>query len=512
MNKFLMKQSRKLFLIFIGLSFIFQVRAQQCTTLGQNTGTAFPVCGTTVFTQTTVPVCGVRSVPSPCANGPYEDKNPFWYKFTCFASGTLSFNISPLGANEDYDWQLFDITGRDPSEVYTNSSLLVASNWSAEFGSTGASSAGSTLVLCDGPGIPLFTGMPTLLVGHEYILLVSHFSNTQSGYTLSFCGGTAVITDPLEPKMAEASAFCDGKQITIKLNKEMRCNSIAPNGSDFKINYALTSIISATGNDCSSAFEVESVTLTLSNPLPAGNYIITIKKGSDGNTLKDVCDRTIPEDDTIPVTIFPILPTPLDSLTKHNCAPNKLELIFSKPIRCNSIDADGSDFKVTGPYPVNVISAAGDCVNGLTKKITVNLSQPLFTGGTFRIVLAGTIIDECGSTSIIGQFLPFILKDTVSADFSAQQKTGCILDTINYSHNGNHGVNEWLWTFDTDRQSTIRNPQIYYSTSGPKQTKLIVSNGFCRDTLSKTIELPERINAAFEATKYVCPDDLAVFD
>ena len=512
MNKVLTKRTRKLLLIIIGFFFLIQVKAQPCTTLGQNPQTAFPVCGTSVFTQTTVPVCGVRSVPSPCSQGPYEDKNPFWYKFTCFASGTLSFTISPLGDNEDYDWQLFDITGRSASEVFTNPTLLVASNWTAEFGNTGASSAGSTLILCDGPGIANFTSMPTLITGHDYILLVSHFSNTQSGYTLSFGGGSAVITDPLEPHLVEASAFCDGTQITIKLNKEMRCNSIAANGSDFKINTALSSIISAVGNNCSTSFEVESVTLTLNNPLPAGDYIISIKNGSDGNTLKDICDRNIPENESVPVTIYPIFPTPLDSLTKPKCAPDKLELVFSKPIRCSSIDANGSDFKVTGSYPVIVTAASGECEDGLTKKIIVSLSQPLFTAGSFRIELINNIIDECGSITPIGQFLNFNLKDTVSADFTAQQIIGCILDTINYSHNAGHGVNQWQWVFDRDRMSSVRNPQIYYSSPGPKETTLNVSNGFCSSTITKTITLPEKIKAAFEATEFVCPDDLEIIN
>lgn len=506
-----MKQARNLFLITFGFLFFLNVNAQPCTTLGQNPGTAFPVCGTSVFTQTTVPVCGVRSVPSPCERGPYEDKNPFWYKFTCFASGTLSFTITPLGANEDYDWQLFDITGRDPSEVYTNPALLVASNWTAEFGNTGASSAGSTLILCDGPGVASFTSMPTLLVGHEYILLVSHFSNTQSGYTLAFGGGSAVITDPLDPHLLEANAFCDGQQITIKLNKEMSCSSIAANGSDFKINSPLATIIGASGVDCSSSFEVEFVTLTLSSPLPAGNYNISVKNGTDGNTLKDICDRTIPENESIPVTIKPIVPTPFDSLTKPNCAPDKLELVFSKPIKCSSIDASGSDFKVTGPYPVNIMGASGICENGLTNKIILNLSQPLFTGGTFKIELVGTITDECGSISPIGQFIIFNLKDTVSANFSFAENSGCVLDTINYSHNAAHGVNQWNWSFDRDRISNLRNPQIYYSTEGSKQTTLIVSNGFCSDTITKEIIIPAKIKAAFEATEYVCPDDLAIF-
>jgi hypothetical protein len=99
--------------------------AQSCTTLGQNPSTAFPICGTTTFSQNTVSICGGRATPTRCARdgNDYADKNPFWYKFTCFAAGTPAFEITPLNLQDDYDWQLFDITGRNPDEVFTNSAL-----------------------------------------------------------------------------------------------------------------------------------------------------------------------------------------------------------------------------------------------------------------------------------------------------------------------------------------------------------------------------------------------------
>ena len=213
--------------LLVNLAFGFIIlgnsHAQTCTTLGQNPETAFPVCGTNVFSQGTVPYCGGRSIPSPpCSRAPFSDKNPFWYKFTCFSTGTLAFAITP-NSPEDYDWQLFDITGKLPSAVYSDVSTIVAFNWSAEFGITGTGASGSNLRECDGPGVPLMSAMPTLIAGHEYILLVSHFTDTPNGYSLSFGGGTANITDPKEPHMESARAACDGTQATVKLNKRMKC-------------------------------------------------------------------------------------------------------------------------------------------------------------------------------------------------------------------------------------------------------------------------------------------------
>ena len=210
-------------LIVFCFSIIIHSKAQTCTTLGQNPSTAFPVCGTTVFAQTTVPFCGGRSIPAPpCPRAPFSDKNPFWYKFTCFAGGTLGFLINP-NTPEDYDWQLFDVTGRNPDDVYNDASLIGALNWSAEYQPTGTSnSMGTSLRECDGPGVNTYSRMPTLITGHNYILLISHFTDTPNGYGLSFGGGTANITDPKEPHMESARAACDGTQTTIKLNKRIK--------------------------------------------------------------------------------------------------------------------------------------------------------------------------------------------------------------------------------------------------------------------------------------------------
>ena len=69
----------------------------------------------------------------------YENKNPFFYKFTCYTAGTLGFLITPIAANEDYDWQLYDITGRNPNDIFTVNSLVVTGNWAGTYGATGAS-------------------------------------------------------------------------------------------------------------------------------------------------------------------------------------------------------------------------------------------------------------------------------------------------------------------------------------------------------------------------------------
>ena len=205
----------------------------------------------------------------------------------------------------------------------------------------------------------------------------------------------------------------------------------------------------------------------------------------------------------------------MDSLTKPGCSPQTLELVFRKKIRCNSIDPGGSDFQITGTYPVTISAVSGECDNGLTSKIIISLSQPLQTAGTFQVRLrAGidgtTIVDECGQQTP-ASFLPFTIKDTVNADFRYRIKLGCVYDTVQYFHNGANTVNSWSWTFDDQPPSTLQNPVVYYTVFGYKETQLIVSNGTCSDTSTATIFLRNTLKAGFEGTELVCPNDQAIF-
>lgn len=493
--------------------------SQTCTALGQNPSTAFPVCGDDPFIQATVPICGGRPLPVPgCGNG-YADTNPYWYRFTCYASGTLGFLVTPNDLGDDYDWQLYDITGRNPDDVYTDASLIVTGNWAGTYGVTGASATGVNYIQCGSvpaSNLPSFAAMPNLIVGHVYILLISHFTPTQSGYKLSFGGGTALITDPKLPKLDKAYASCGGVSVTVILNKKMKCSSLATDGSDFALSPALANIVAASGNNCSNSFDMDTVVLTMGSALPPGNYTITSKNGIDNNTLLDLCDKNVPVGDQVPFIVFPVLPTPMDSLTKMGCAPGYLDLVFRKPILCNSIAPNGSDFIVTGTGPVTVTGATGTCVNGLTTTIKVQLSAPIETAGNYQVQLVrgtdgNTIIDECGQETPAGATLPFVTKDTVNADFTYQVLWGCKFDTVACSHDGRNGVNDWNWNFDNISSSQDQHPSFVFPTFGTKKIQLTVTNGVCKDSTEVTVVLDNEMKAAFSYPDVLCPEDLAVF-
>jgi gliding motility-associated-like protein len=499
---------------------------------GMTPSNAIPVCGTSVFHQSVVTDCTAGNVASTgCAQTVTADQS-FWYKFTCFQSGTLGFLISGISDTDDYDWSLFDITGRNPNEVFSDPSLQVSLNIYGTSGRPGApfpnsptgcraNATGDVHCAGDAAGNTPFNRMPTITVGHDYLLMVTNWSKSTLGYDLSFTGGSASITDPKDPHLQNARAICDGIQGAVKFNKRMKCTSLTATGSEFILSPPLANVVSATGFGCAGGFDMDSLIFTLDSPLPPGRYDIIIRNGSDGNTIKDNCDRFIPVGERIEMIVYPVFPTPMDSMRKLFCAPDELQLVFKKNMRCSSIAPDGSDFRVnmiSGTSPVTVVSAEGVCsADGLSPVIKVKLSAPIQTKGAYQLILqtgtdGNTIIDECGQETPAGATLNFNTKDTVNANFTYNIKFGCQRDTIDYFHDGRNEVNIWKWNFDITRKSGLQNPSIIYGSFGQKQTQLIVSNGVCTDTSDIVpIFLDNAMNAAFEATAVVCPGDLATF-
>ena len=359
--KFLKNTLITAFLLLTGL---FVLAQNGCPLAGQNPTNGFPVCGSNVFSQSTVQHCdGKIFGVSQCVNDgiPYRDINPYWYKFTCFKTGTLSFLIIPNNLSDDYDWQLFDITNQtDTLAIYNNPSLNVANNWSGISGITGATSAGKSLFNCGGNN-PNISAMPTIINQHDYLLMVSHFTDfNQSGYQLSFNtgsgGGTAGITDTLTPKIKHVELKCSGDKISVKLNKKMLCNTLAKDGTGFELtnNPKIDSVV---GRGCSTGFDMDSFTIYLASPYSVGNYQLITKLDALGKSIGDICGTSIPVGDTFPLVKKLELPTVMDSITPPlSCAPQQLQLVFKKALQCNTVLADGSQFSISGPTAVSILN------------------------------------------------------------------------------------------------------------------------------------------------------------
>lgn len=511
----------KIALILFLAACLYHESFGQCTTRGQTPASAFPVCGDRVFVQNTVPLCSNGFITTGSC-GAYDCINPFFYSFTCYKTGTLDFLITPNDLGDDYDWQIFDITGvTNLDDIYKDERLILVGNWSGTYGITGTKAGHSAIQECASiPGTtdPL-SEPPVITAGHNYLLIVSHYTPTQSGYKLSFGGGTGVITDTARPALKSASTSCGGNNIFVVLTKKVKCSSLAANGSDFALASPLAKITKAFSTACSTGFDFDTVMLTVDKPLPPGTYKVVSKKGSDGNTVLNDCDNAMAQGDTVAAMVDFVPPTPMDSIKPvPPCSPKSVTLVFSKPVLCSSVDFTGSDFTVTGPSAVTVSKAYGaKCENDLTDSIVVEFSSPILIYGTYKITLkagrdGNTIIDSCLQQTPAGMSLNFKVSSAVNPAFNVQVKLGCVQDTIAVYHDGNGGANSWQWVFDDSSVYTSQSVyKIYKQDFGLKTVLLTTGNGICSDTASQMFILDNRLKAQFAYQPVICPGDNTFF-
>jgi len=206
-----------------------------------------------------------------------------WYIFTIQPGGTI-FDFT-INTTHDYDWAIYDLTAIGGCS-YVPTSAPVSCNFSGTYGNTGISTAmGGFSNNTPASGIPWNADL-TVTIGHTYAMVIDNYSLDAVGYTLTF-GGSAVIVDNTPPTLSAIKNNCDGT-VTITTSEQVKCSSIASNGSDFTITGpGAPTITTAAGISCPSL--TNQIKLTLGGTLSSGTYTIGIKVGSDGNTLLDKC-------------------------------------------------------------------------------------------------------------------------------------------------------------------------------------------------------------------------------
>ena len=406
-----------LLIIFMGCS-IITLAQLPCSGPGGTAQTGIAVCGTLVFPQANVPSCNGPNLPSSGCSSPVTSSNSIWYKFHCYQTGTLGFLISPNSPIDDYDWELMDYTGHPPADVYILN-LMLSLNLSAITGPTGCTSTGTLNIHCEGgTNGSQFNQMPTLLAGHDYLLMVTNWSNSGLGYNLIFSGGTAVLTNNQPPAITNVGIVgCNASFLKVNFSKDVLCTSVTQSGSEFTITGG-ANIINGITSDCAAgAYTITELTINLQNPLPAGNYQLKVDNGNDFNTFLDVCLDTLLPVTLINFTVPSIAPVTINAVNYTGCAPTVLDIPLSKPVWCSSVTSSGSEFYILPGIPV-INAALSTCNNGalFTDTLHIILQNPLPPGNYQLVVKNGsdgnTFIDTCYHTIASGNSTPFTITAT----------------------------------------------------------------------------------------------------
>lgn len=398
-----------------------ELKAQPCSGPGRTPQTATIVCGTLTFSQPTAPSCSGPDLPlSGCPNLPMPSSNSVWYRFHCYQTGTLGFLITPIVASDDYDWQVMDITGRNPQDVLSTN-LAISVNFSGIPGITGCSPAGTLDTRCAGGAAGTqFNRMPTLTAGRDYLLVVNNCCDGFSGYGLTFTGGTAVLTDNQLPTVTSVGPVgCNSSQIRVQFSEDILCSSLTAPGSEFTITNG-THVFTGIVSQCTSGLNaITELIINLQNPLPPGNYNLVINTGTDANTLLDVCLTEMVPGSSFPFTIVAQPALAVNDISYTGCAPTILKVALNKLVLCNSITPSGSEFSITPGNPA-ITSVQTLCSGSVTRTDTIQiiLQNPL-PHGNYQLVVnngtdANTLIDTCNLPLAAGYQFPFTIAQVTT--------------------------------------------------------------------------------------------------
>ncbi|MGC4100082.1 gliding motility-associated C-terminal domain-containing protein [Ferruginibacter sp.] len=411
-------------LILLSISFSINANAQACSGPGRTPDGAQAVCGYLPFNEKIVSNCQGPDIPNPTSGcGQVTSDNSIWYKFHCYVSGTFGFLLTPASGGDDYDWEIMDITGHQPADVYTME-LRVSLNLSGQTGPTGCTAAGISDINCGGGAAGTqYNRLLNIVAGHDYVMMVNNWTSSTQGYNLVF-NGTASLVNPVTPYPSITNVSlvgCDASKVKITFSEDILCDSISPiTGTEFSITggtHPLTGIVSA----CDvSAKAVPWVILNLQTPLPAGNYQLNVGVGSDGNTLSNVCRNTMAPA-SFPFTVPAIVPAAVNNITYSGCAPTLLNVKLDKPVWCSTITFSGSngEFAIQ-PGNIPILSAQGVCSGtpSYADMIQVTLQNPL-PYGNYQLVISNgadgnTFTDTCGN-NVVAASIPFAINQTTVA-------------------------------------------------------------------------------------------------
>ncbi len=365
---------------------------------------AFAQARNTADCQNAIPVCQNIYQQNVAAAGPGDiaeltpanqdclggENRTTWYVINVVKSGTLIFLLTPInppGQVTDYDFAIWDATGKKCAPRgcdYVTNNLPVRCNYAAigtsgPNGETGLSTTATQP--SQGAGGPSFSSAINAVAGETYILLIDNFSNNTNGYTLDFTGSTASIFDQETPKYVSVGSHCGfaSSDIRVKMSELILCDSLAPDGSDFSLigpSGTAIPINSAFSPTCQSGAKFTSeFILKLGTVLTPGTYTLRPKKGSDGNSLYDLCNNQQSATESFKFTVNDNTdPLAINRTLGRSCVMRRL--VFNRGVQLSSIASDGSDFTIKGPdTSVRIVRA----VPGGTYKVPVECDTILLT-------------------------------------------------------------------------------------------------------------------------------------
>ena len=276
----------------------------QVPTTGDCLG-AIPVCEAYYFQPSTPN--GVGNYPNEVGTGqtcPYNclwgEANSVWYIFTVQESGLLSFIITPVDLNDDYDWALYNLTQYRCDEIVSHMATITYScNSAGGAGLHGATGALNGADDCAGGGNAngntQWNANIQVFEGQTFVLYISDWTQSPTGYSLDLSPSTAVIFDDVPPYIfsvdAGAVSGCDETELDITFSENITCDGISPNLFSIEGPGGPYQVVDVYGVACDVGGEWEKeFILTVDHPFTSnGDYELHMSTGFPG--VHDACNN-----------------------------------------------------------------------------------------------------------------------------------------------------------------------------------------------------------------------------
>lgn len=212
------------------------------------------------------------------------------------------------------------------------------------------------------------------------------------------------------------------------------------------------------------------------NVLAGETYLIVINNAGTYGCPPGTPDAPVNISFTGSTAVFSDTMHPAMSYILPSCNQNEqVQVHMNKPIKCSSIDADGSDFTIDGT-PAASETGIGCGVNITTQDITVTFSSPLAGGTHVLAVVVGhdgnNLLDECDSSVIEPDTLQFYVNPYVPVSYTGITPPTCTEVRM--------GLNDRV-----NCDSIAANGSDYVVT-GPQNVSVIAAYGIGCDSLNFT--------------------------
>jgi hypothetical protein len=389
------------------------------------------------------------------------EENDVWYTFTVQQSGNLNFTISPFDFPDDYNWAVYNLTGKSCDSIYYDSSMLVSCNGPGFPGPTGA----------NGLIGPEYNPVIPVLAGETYAIIVNYHPNlnvTQTGYIIDFCSSTAVLFDTIPPQFSSINnnINCLSDTIRINFSEKIKCGSIQ------------LSYFALTG--------------------PDGAYTLL--------SMSSACDNNAAGDSTFLLTVSPpinhygiyhlYINGPISDLSNNvMVTPFDYSFYFNGLIATSDSTQSASCMQSNGAAYESVSNGSGAYIYSWSPIASNNYSITGVTSGVYTFTVfdatTGCILD---TNVIIGNAdtLTAMLLDSSITCFGGNNGSALVLAS------GGHGNYTYLWSPSGSTTASITN-----QTAGPFTITVSDTSG-CSFTIVDSITQPNILVANAGNNDTIC--------